>query len=199
VTATLFNKTFLAAEQRRLQTYRAYLPALELKRQQLIGLLSRERAAEHELQTRANRITDGIGRRIPMLAIDSIDVDGLVRVAAIDLEEENVLGTPLPRLAALDIERADYGLLTRPHWVDVLVEELMRSADLAVRLEVAVERRRRLELATRVISQRVNLFEKILIPRATANIRKVRIFLSDASRYSAVRAKIAKAKRQQPA
>jgi len=134
-----------------------------------------------------------------MLAIDSIDVDGLVRVAAINLEEENVLGSPLPRLTALEIERADYGMLTRPHWVDVLVAELLRSTDLAVRLQVVAERRRRLELAARVISQRVNLFEKILIPRATANIRKVRISLSDAGRYSAVRAKLAKAKRQQPA
>ena len=54
----------------------------------------------------------------------------------------------------------------------------------------------RLNDAVRRITQRVNLFEKVLIPQAEENIQRIRIFLSDAERTAVVRSKIAKAKRQ---
>jgi hypothetical protein len=44
-----------------------------------------------------------------------------------------------------------------------------------------------------VISRRVNLFEKVLIPRSK-NIRKIRMALADAERDAVVRAKISKRK-----
>jgi V/A-type H+-transporting ATPase subunit D len=40
----------------------------------------------------------------------------------------------------------------------------------------------------------VNLFEKVLIPKAEQNIRKIVIFLSDQERAAVVRSKIAKNK-----
>jgi V/A-type H+-transporting ATPase subunit D len=60
---------------------------------------------------------------------------------------------------------------------------------------VAVERVRRLEKATRRIQQRVNLFEKVLIPGTRQNARRIRIFLGDTQRAAVVRSKIAKARR----
>lgn len=60
----------------------------------------------------------------------------------------------------------------------------------------AVERRRlaALEGAVKAITQRVNLFDKVLIPRASANVRRIRIHLSDAEMASVTRSKIAKRK-----
>ena len=59
-----------------------------------------------------------------------------------------------------------------------------------------VERRRLalLDEAVRKVTQRVNLFEKVLIPRTKEHIRKIRIYLSDAERAAVVRSKIAKRK-----
>ena len=51
--------------------------------------------------------------------------------------------------------------------------------------------------AVRRITQRVNLFEKILIPNAQKNIQRIRIFLGDAERSAVVRSKLAKAKHRQ--
>ncbi|MEO1116199.1 MAG: V-type ATP synthase subunit D, partial [Pseudomonadota bacterium] len=48
--------------------------------------------------------------------------------------------------------------------------------------------------AEAVISRRVNLFEKVLIPRAEKNIKKIRMALADAERDAVVRAKISKRK-----
>ncbi len=52
-----------------------------------------------------------------------------------------------------------------------------------------------LEEAVRKATQRVNLVEKVLIPRSRAHIKKIRIYLSDEERAAVVRSKIAKKKR----
>jgi V/A-type H+-transporting ATPase subunit D len=51
--------------------------------------------------------------------------------------------------------------------------------------------------AVRKITQRVNLFEKVLIPTTEKNILRIRIYLGDAERAAVVRSKIVKTKRQQ--
>jgi len=66
-------------------------------------------------------------------------------------------------------------------------------------VQVTAERVRLLEVAARKVTQRTNLFEKILIPRAQGNIRKIRIYLADADRASVVRSKITKRIRQKQA
>ena len=53
-------------------------------------------------------------------------------------------------------------------------------------------------MAVRRITQRVNLFEKVLIPQADTNIQRIQIYLADAERAAVVRSKIAKAKRRGP-
>ena len=50
-------------------------------------------------------------------------------------------------------------------------------------------------IAVRKVTQRVNLFDKVLIPRARKHIERIRIHLSDAERAAVVRSKIAKGKR----
>jgi V/A-type H+-transporting ATPase subunit D len=46
----------------------------------------------------------------------------------------------------------------------------------------------------RLTSQRVNLFEKVMIPRTLDNIRVIRIALGDAQTAAVARAKLAKNK-----
>ena len=88
----------------------------------------------------------------------------------------------------------EYSTLVTPFWVDLLVENLEKLAELRVHLQIRQERVIRLDYAARKITQRVNLFEKVLIPRAEENIRRIVIFLSDQERAAVVRSKIAKGK-----
>ena len=53
-------------------------------------------------------------------------------------------------------------------------------------MKVSSKRIRRVELAMRRVTQRVNLFEKILKPEAKANIRKIMLHLGDAERAAVV-------------
>ena len=66
----------------------------------------------------------------------------------------------------------------------------------AARARLAVRERRIviLGLALRGAIRRVNLLEKMLVPRTTVAIRGIEVFLADAKRAEVVRAKIAKSR-----
>ena len=105
---------------------------------------------------------------------------------------ENIVGVKLPILEDVQFAIFKYSMLAKPHWVDTLVDKLQQTAKLRIEVQVAAERVRELELAVRHITQRVNLFEKILIPTAKKNIQRIQIFLGDAERSAVVRSKLAK-------
>ena len=140
-------------------------------------------------------LRERVAAQIPMLANREVDLAELVSVKSASLGEHNVVGTRLPTLESIEVEVRDYGYLAKPHWVDRLVVELTRMLELQVRLAVQQRRVELLNDAARKVTQRVNLFEKVLIPRASENIRKIRIYLADAERAAVVRSKIAKRNR----
>ena len=197
--ALALNKSSLKQQRDQLKMFRRFLPSLDLKRQQLLAAL---KAARNELAETAAQI-DELYTRIsevhPLLGsstMQRVDLSSLVRVASVRIEEENVLGTRLPVAREVDYEVADYSTLVTPFWIDILVENLERLAELRVHQQIRQERVERLDYAARRITQRVNLFEKVLIPRAAENIRRIVIFLSDQERAAVVRSKIAKGKGQ---
>ena len=190
------SKTSLAKQARALQTYERYLPALDLKRRQLMGERAKEVAARAETERLIEALRERVRETLPMLVNAEIQVADLVRLSGVRIGEENVLGTRLPRLDGIDLVKADYGLLSKPHWVDRLVELLEEMLVLRLRADLHERRIALLDEAARKVTQRVNLFDKVLIPRARENIKLIRVYLSDAERAAIVRSKIAKDKRR---
>ena len=193
------NKSSLKTERDRLATYRRFLPSLDLKRQQLLVELKN---AERALAARRREIEEMIASLEGMLALvgaSTMDLSGYVRVRAVELGEENVIGARLPVVSRTEFALEEYSTLAKPFWVDTLVEYLQKASTLRIHEQVEKERFRRLDEAVRKITQRVNLFEKVLIPTAEKNILRIRIYLGDAERAAVVRSKIVKAKRQQKA
>jgi V/A-type H+-transporting ATPase subunit D len=86
--------------------------------------------------------------------------------------------------------------MATPHWVDNVVAILKEMLELKVLVKVNKQRLALLEKAVQTITQRVNLFDKVLIPQTEANIKRIKIYLSDEQMASVVRSKIAKRKRQ---
>ena len=64
--------------------------------------------------------------------------------------------------------------------------------DLVCRHHVLLERRKILEKELKDVTIKVNLFDKILIPRAEANIKKIKIALDDQQLAQIANAKKAK-------
>lgn len=187
------NKASLARESKRLRTFERFLPSLDLKRRQLIAETVKADRLLVATRDHIERLEQMVASELPMLANHS-KFHHLVCITDIELDQENLLGVRLPRLSRVHLETRDYPLLGSTPWIDRLVEHLSLGLELHVRLRVQTERARRLDRAVRKVTQRVNLFDKVLIPRTQANIKQISIYLSDAERAAVVRAKIARAK-----
>lgn len=189
------SKSTLHKAERQLKIYQRFLPSLDLKRKQLIAERAKARQALHETGNRLNELDSIIARELPMLADHEVELEHLVAITGSEMSEENVLGICLPVLKQVHLKWRTYSFLIRPHWVDRVQELMAEALTLRLRMQVQQERQRRLEKAVRKITQRVNLFDKVLIPRTREHIRKIGIFLADGERAAVVRAKIAKIRR----
>ncbi len=190
------SKSQLRREKENLSAFRRYLPALDLKRQQLMGERERAERGIAEAERKVAVAAAEAGAALPMLADERIDVAGLVTIKAVRLGTQNVAGVKLPVVEAVEVERAPYGRMVRPHWVDVLVQRLEAAIRLEIEVEVARQRVAVLRKAVATVTQRVNLFDKVLIPETEQNIRHILVYLGDAERAAVVGAKIAKRARQ---
>ncbi len=191
------SKSGLQKQRDDLRLYQRMLPSLDLKRMQLSGELKRARQQLAEAEAEVQKLNHRVAEQLPMLANLEIDVSGLVQVESFRIEEENLVGVKLPALVEVKCNVMPYSMLAKPHWVDMLVEQLTQMVEQKTRVQVAAERVRLLEQAERRVTQRVNLFDKILIPTAKKNIQKIQIYLADAERAAVVRSKITKRMRKQ--
>jgi len=189
------NKTQLTREVRQLDTYERFLPSLDLKRRQLIAERNKARKDVSASEETIRAIEATCGEKLPMAADSRLQINGLISVRAVDVVQENLVGLRLPVLEKVHIERVPYAFLARPHWLDVLGDLLENLLQLRIELQVKQQRLAILETAVKKITQRVNLFDKVLIPRSRDNIRRIQIKLSDAEKAAVVNAKIAKRKR----
>jgi V/A-type H+-transporting ATPase subunit D len=189
------NKSTLSEQIRRLKTYQNFLPSLDLKRRQLLSEQEKARKELRELDDRAEALQPMVEKQIPMLGYTHVDVRGIVRVTNAEIVEENVMGIHLPKLGHLEIKVSEYPFLGKPHWVDRVVQLLQQAIEIRMHRQVMERRLELLASSAKVVSQRVNLFERVLIPKTEANIQRIRISLSDSECASIVRAKIAKAEK----
>ena len=193
------NKSALQRERQHLQMYQRFLPSLDLKRRQLMAEQTRVQEALSQAQAQVAHLMSDTARSIPMLANQDIDLEGLVHIDSVQLGEENMVGVTLPTLEKVNIKVHDYSLLAKPHWVDAIADRLVQVLELKIQIQVHIEHVRRLDYAIRRTTQRVNLFDKVLIPRARRHIQRVQIFLADTERAAVVRSKIAKGRHEQTA
>ncbi len=189
------SKSSLTKQTRQLQAFERFLPALDLKRKQLMAQRAKAIAARRQMEADIAALREEVRCTLPMLANEEIALEGLVELRGLRLGQENLMGTRLPILMGVDLEVRDYGLMLKPHWVDRLVSVWSRMLELQAGWILQGRRVSLLEQAVRKVTQRVNLFEKVLIPRTQSNIKRIRIALSDAERAAVVRSKIAKGKR----
>ena len=193
----VLSKSGLQKERENLKLYRKVLPSLDLKRRQLMGEQKREEKRFRDLEAEFERFPAELARDFPMLGAEVIDFTALIRVSKIREGLENVVGVKLPVLDGVEFDQRDYSLVGTPHWVDPVIARLRDYAERRARYEIGVERIECLRQATRKITQRVNLFERILIPTAESNIKRIQIHLADAERAGVVQSKLAKRKNRE--
>jgi len=188
------SKSALSKERSALKTYQQFLPSLDLKRQELMSQRAKAKQVLAETKINLEKLSQTMAEQIPMLSNDKVDLTELVTVSNVDLERQNVMGAHLPVLTTVSVDIRPYSFLAKPHWVDGVAAKLKDLLTLRIQIQVEQQRLELLNAAVRTVTQRVNLFDKVLIPQAKKNIKKIKIYLSDLETAAVVNAKLAKDK-----
>jgi len=188
--------TWTALKQQRnaLERFELYLPTLQLKQQQLqltvlqaLGeyrkLRQASEASERKISTYRAVFHDTAG----------IDITGWSRPADVAMTTRNIAGVSVPVFESATFPEAVYSLFGTPPWVDRALTDLREHNRNLAELEIVERKLELLEAELKKVMQRVNLFDKIVIPETRKNIRQIRIALGDFMTAAVARAKIAKA------
>ena len=189
------TKMELRDQQYRLKQLEKYLPTLQLKKAMLQTEVNNAIYEIEGLTREFMEKKEECASFQPLLTDPSSDLiyEGAI-IEKTEKRYENIAGAEIPFFESVIFKPHDYSLFESPLWVDTAME---RVKDLVVsreKIEVVKEKKKILEKELREVSIRVNLFEKILIPRTQANIKKIRVFLGDQELASVAQAKVAKGK-----
>jgi V/A-type H+-transporting ATPase subunit D len=187
------TKNELKSQKDALKRFERYLPTLVLKKQQLQMVIRQVEQKERERQQARDKAYGILSEWIAVFGED-VSIGNIVSVLSIDLDEGNIAGVDIPVFSSIDIEVTPYDLFINPLWVDKAVEKIKEIVALDAEIEVLRKQRKLLAEELRTTTQRVNLFEKVKIPEAKENIRKIRIHLGDQQTAAVVRGKMAKNK-----
>ncbi len=189
------TKNELRNQQVHLAQLEKYLPTLQLKKAMLQAEVNEVRheiqRLEQELEAKRQQVDLFSGLLTTRTTINPLQA---VKVKEVHKRYENIAGVEVPYFEGVDFEEFTYNLFETAPWVDAAIVELRNLAILREHIQVAYEMRQALEKEWREVSIRVNLFEKILIPRAIENIRRIKVFLGDQQLAAVSRAKVAKTK-----
>lgn len=197
--AVKLTKNEQKKQKDQLKQFSRYLPTLQLKKQQLQMVIRGIEREVEKLRLEQDKLVDGIQDWISVYAENdffqkSKKLSNIVRVDRVVRVISNIAGVAIPEFKELTFRDIEYDLREYPLWVDdgiLTLKEFARLDALISTLETQVDL---LSKELKTTSQRVNLFEKVKIPEAKENIKRIAIYLGDQQTAAVVRGKIAKNK-----
>jgi V/A-type H+-transporting ATPase subunit D len=189
-----FNKTALKGQRDALAKYQKFLPILLLKKMQLQLVI---RQLEPLLEAKHRELEETLSSVRPwarLLSEPSVEIEDYLQIEQVRTKKDNIAGVEVPEFDEVVYKDFLYSLFATPVWLDKAVAVLRRLVALREELKVLLTKEALLKEELRTTTQRVNLFEKKLIPELRENIRKIKIFLGDEETAAVGRAKLAKGK-----
>ena len=190
------TKNELKVQKDSLKMFKRYLPTLMLKKQQLQTEIRTIDAKAKEVRKARVELEKEFDAWIAVFGEQEAFTKDMVTVKNIKKGTGNIAGVTIPIYEGADFSRGDYDLYETPLWVDMAADRMEKALSLDLEAEVLEEQVRLLSQELRTTTQRVNLFEKVKIPEAKANIKKISVYLGDEQTAAVVRSKISKKKLQ---
>ena len=122
-----------------------------------------------------------------------------LEVVGVSRSTANIAGVTVPVFDKVEFAEQPYDMFVADLWLDGGLNAVKKLISLIEAGKVLEEQYRLLNVELLSTTQRVNLFEKVKIPECMENIRKIQIYLGDATTAAVVRSKIAKRKMQEAA
>ncbi|MBI3236829.1 MAG: V-type ATP synthase subunit D [Chlamydiales bacterium] len=192
------TKTELRVQQLKYDRLRKYLPTLQLKKALLQMEVELAQAEIHSLSLDFQTASSYVENYSPLFTERGIsDLFTACEVSEVKTGYENIAGVDIPLFDRVIFSSFGYPFFTTPIWFDAAIDGIKKLLICKEKVKIAKEKKRLLEKELREVSIRVNLFEKILIPRSLEHIKKIKIFLGDQQLAAVCQAKVAKKKIQQ--
>lgn len=186
------TKNELKHQKDSLKMYQRYLPTLTLKKQQLQTEIRTIDARAKEVRESRKTLEGEFKRWIAVFGESDAFKPDMVTVKNIRKSTGNIAGVSIPVYEGADFSRGDYDLYATPLWIDMAADRMEKALALDLEADVLEEQVRLLAKELRTTTQRVNLFEKVMIPDTKANIKKISVYLGDQQVAAVVRGKISK-------
>lgn len=189
------TKTELRVQQVKLAQLQKYLPTLQLKKAMLQLEVNRAQLEIEEFRRQFDTAEQTVAHYSLLFSDKSAgDLFSAVKILEVKKTYENIAGIDVPYCDAVVFESSSYPLFDAPVWLEPAIAGVRELLTIREKIKVGEEKKRLLEKELREVSIRVNLFEKIMIPRALDNIKKIKIFLGDQQLAAVSQAKVSKAK-----
>ena len=193
-----FTRTELKQQRDALARFRRYLPTLKLKQQQVQSSIVQTREIFREKEAALNSTQKTISAYDGLFNdLAGVNFTKLSTPDSVNTSTHSIAGVHVPRFEAISFPKADFSLFATATWVDRALADLKKLNQEKAELDILQECLDLLQAELKKVMQRVNLFEKVMIPNTLENIRRIRIALGDQMTAGVARAKIAKAKLEQ--
>ena len=189
------TKTELRLHQVKLERLQKYLPTLQLKKAMLQIEVIQSQAEIDLLKDAFGVIEEKVSKFSSLLTDKRVsDIFSATKIDRVETTHENIAGVDIPLFKNVIFEESTYSLFDTPLWFESAIVKIKELVIYREKIRLMEEKKRALERELRDVSIRVNLFEKILIPRAQESINKIKIFLGDQQLAAVSQSKIAKKK-----
>jgi len=187
------TKNELKKQKEALKRFIRYLPTLELKKQQLVVEIKKIDEMVKELELKIEGIEKDVDTWVGLFA-EEVSLESLLKIKNVNTDVTNIAGIDIPLFNSVEFDEKAYDYMTTPLWVDKALSIMKELISLRVQIQVYIIQQKILKEELRVTVQRINLFDKVMIPQAKNRIRTIRIYLGDLQTAEVVRGKIAKSK-----
>jgi len=185
------NRVALQKIQRDLAMRVRALPTLKAKETALRLELRKVESEISQLKGQLVDIKTANHENLPLWS----EYPGLLSIESLEITQRHVAGVKLDTIAGVRFSIVKAGLFQQRAWVVKGTDLLQDIIELHLRITTAEKNLTILGAARKKATQKVNLYEKIQIPRYAEALRKIRSFLDDRDNLSRAAQKISRRKK----
>ncbi|MGQ3684470.1 MAG: V-type ATP synthase subunit D [Candidatus Loosdrechtia sp.] len=182
-----YNKTELKRQRDMLDNYTRFLPLLRMKKQQLqleMRMIENQQAL---LEKELNKLLGKFERWAELLNARP-NITGFLSLA-LEITDYNIAGVKIPKIKSVIFKEREYDLFEMPPWVELVLTELKNMKKVKEEFKICEKQKEILAEELKIVSRRVNLFEKVFIPKTADAIRLINIYLEERQKETVIRSK----------
>lgn len=186
------NKVSLRDQKQKVAMYERFLPALEARKQQLVMQLAVVRNKIRDQRESMEKILEEIRSWASLYWDMEQFLRFYIAIREIRFASRNVAGLKIREFKEIIFDEPGYSLFRTAYSFDVVLKRTREAISLREHIKILEEQEQILLEGFRKTSQRINLYEKRLVPQCREGIRRITVYLQDQQAAAVGVAKVAK-------